>query len=172
MKAEILQALHFTENNYSFFSAATDSERFQIMFPDSQIAKSFSQGKTNISYNVNYGITPYLKKKLIYDVRNIPFCFKFDKTTNQQVKMQYDAYLQYWSRNYDEIINTYCGSLFVGHCASDNLVDHVNIFLHDLDLDYNYLVQVGMDGPNVNLSFENKLCLSIKSDYRTTFLGC
>ena len=48
VKAEILQALHFAENTYSFSSAATDSERFQIMFPDSQVAKSFSQGKTKI----------------------------------------------------------------------------------------------------------------------------
>ena len=65
VKAKILQTLHFAENNYSFSSAATDSERFQIMFLDSQIAKSFSQGKTKISYNVDYGIAPYLNPNLL-----------------------------------------------------------------------------------------------------------
>ena len=98
VKSEILQALHYAESNYSFASAATDSARFKIMFPDSQIAKSYSQGKTKMAYNINYGIAPYLKEKLIYDVRNTPFCFKLDETTNQQVQKQYDAYLQYWSK--------------------------------------------------------------------------
>ena len=42
--------------------------------------------------------------------------------------------------------------------------------MHGLDLDYSYLVQVGMDGPNLNLSFEKKLHLSMESDYRTACL--
>jgi len=70
-----------------------------MVFPDSQIVKNYSQGKTKMSYNVNYGIAPYFKKMLTYDVRNTPFCFKFDETTNIQVVKQYDGYLQYWSEN-------------------------------------------------------------------------
>ena len=42
VKSEILRALHYAESNYYFASAATDSARFKIMFPDSQIAKSYS----------------------------------------------------------------------------------------------------------------------------------
>ena len=41
-------------------------------------------------------------------------------------------------------------------CTSDNLLNHFNSFMKDLNLDYNHLIQVGMDGPNVNLSFEEK----------------
>ena len=36
---EIHQALHFLENGCSFSSIASDSVRFDVMFPDSQIAK-------------------------------------------------------------------------------------------------------------------------------------
>ena len=108
-----------------------------MMFPDSQFAKNYSQGKTRISYNINCGIAPYFKEKLLCDVCNTPFCIKFDDTTNGQVKKQCDAYLLYWSKSYDQIVNTFCGSLFVGHCASDHLVNYFNTFLKDLDLDYN-----------------------------------
>ena len=58
----------------------------------------------------------------------------------------------------------------MGHCSSDDLLDHINIFLKDLDIDHNYLIQVGMDGPNVNLSFEKKLRRSMESDFNTSFL--
>ena len=171
VQAEVPQALHFVENNYSFSSTASDRVGFEMMFPDSQIARGYGQEKTNISYDINYGITPCPKEMLI---RNMMFAisnfvFKFHETTNRQVRKQYDAYLLCWSKSYGKIVNTFCKSLCVGHCASDHLVDHFNTFLKDLDLDYIYLLQVCMDGPNVNLSFEKKLRSFMETNNRTSF---
>ena len=81
VNAEILQALHFADCNYSF--AKTDADRFREMFPDSMIAKSYQQS-TKVKYIIQYGIAPYVKEKLIYDIRNKPFTFKFDETTNRK----------------------------------------------------------------------------------------
>ena len=61
--------------------------------------------------------------------------FKFDETSNRQVIKQFDAYPLYRFKSYDKTVNSFCGSLFVGHCASDHLADHFNTFLKDLDLD-------------------------------------
>ena len=54
-------------------------------------------------------------------------------------------------------MNRYCGSLFVGHCTSDDLVEHLLTFINELSLDTRYLLHIGMDGPNVNLAFSRKL---------------
>ena len=97
LKAEVLQCLQFAEYNYSFASANSDGQRFRLMFPDFEIAKNYEQADTKIKYNIPFGIAPYLKEKLTYDVRNKPFTFKCDETTTSQVKKQYDGYLQYWS---------------------------------------------------------------------------
>ena len=68
------------------------------MLPDSQIAAaSYSQGKTKVKYNIQFGIAPHVKQLLIYDVNNKPFTFKFDETTSSQVKEQYDACIQLYS---------------------------------------------------------------------------
>ena len=170
VNAEILQALQFADCNYSFASAKTDADRFRKMFPDSMIAKCYQQSATKVKYAIQYGIAPYVKEKLIYDVRNKPFTFKFDETTNREVKKQYDGYLQYWSGTHNEIINAYCGSLFVGHCNSDQLVEHFNEFVENLSLDCKFLLHIGMDGPNVNLSFEQKLMLQLEELYGTSML--
>ena len=61
--------------------------------------------------------------------------------------------------------------LFVGHCASDHLVDHFNTFLKDLGLGNEYLIQVVMDGPTVNLSFKKKVRLSMETNNKTSFLN-
>ena len=36
-------------------------------------------------------------------------------------KKQYDGYLQYWSSSYEEIVKSYCGSIFIGHCSHKDL---------------------------------------------------
>ena len=110
---------------------------------------------TKLQYIIKFGISPYVKEKLIYDVKNTPYTFKFDETTNRQVYKQYDGYLQYWSNESDEIVNSYCGSLFIGHCTSENLLDHYIIY---------FLLYLVRDGSTVNLSFEEKLIDNLKGE--------
>jgi len=170
VNAEILQCLHFAEYNYSFASAKSNGKRFRLMFPDSEIAKKYDQAETKIKYNIQFGIAPFLKEKLIYDVKNKPFTFKFDETTTKQVKKQYDGYLRYLSPTFKEVTNLYCGSLFVGHCGSEQLLEHFQHFVKDLSLDCKLLLHIGMDGPNVNKSFHQKLVKQLEEDVGTTVL--
>ena len=100
---------------------------------------------TIAQYFIKFGIANYLKKKLIYDVNNTPYLFSFDKTTNSQVKKQYDAYLSYWSNRHNKVVNSYGG-----HCKGNDLVEHYNDFAKIMQLDSNYLPHIGMDGPKMN----------------------
>ena len=53
---------------------------------------------------------------------------------------------------------------------ADDLVEHYNHFVDEkLELKSDYLLHLGMDGPNVNLSFENKLESNLES-INTSFL--
>lgn len=139
------------------------------MFPGSSIAKSYSMADTKAQYRIKFGIAENLRKKLIYDVNNVPYSFLFDETTNNQVKKQYDAYLSYWSNRHDKVVCAYVGSLFVGHCTAVDLVEHYDEFVKRMELDSSYLLHLGMDGPNVNMSFENKLAESLR-EINTSFL--
>ena len=168
-KAEILQALHIVDKNLSFASAKSDSQRFQLMFPDSKIAQAYQQADTKVHYVIKYGIADHVKQGLIDDAATTPYSFLSDETTTSQVKKQYDAYLIYWSKKTDMVEHAYCGSLFVGHCAADDLVDHYREFIKQYGLDSNYLLHYGMDGPNVNISFENKMMTYLEEE-KTSFL--
>lgn len=170
LNAEVLQALHVTQYNISFSSAADHSSLFQAMFPDSAIAAAYKQSYTKISYILKFGIADYLKKQLIYDVKGVPYTFKFDETTTIQTKKQYDGYLQYWSPSRNEIVNAYCGSVFIGHCNHKDLVKHYREFESELELDSTNLLQLGMDGPNVNKKFATVLAAQVESDTDTKVL--
>ena len=71
-------------------------------------------------------------------------------------------------RNYfgswESSFNSYGGSLFIGHCTSENLLDHYKILTEKMNLDSSFLLHLGIDGPNVNLSFEEKLIDHLKGE--------
>ena len=64
LTAEVLQALNIIDKKQSFQSADGDNECFQMMFPDSGVAKSYKQGKTKVNYMVQYDIAPFMKALL------------------------------------------------------------------------------------------------------------
>ena len=157
IKAEALNALHYVQPNYSYASSSKQSELYKEMFPDSEIAKSFTSGYTKMAYIVRYGLAPYFEQKIKHDIANTPFTFKFDETTTKQVVKQYDGYVCYWSKIHGYIITSYLGLMFVGHCTATDLLDHYLAFKEKWNLDDNLLLHLGMDGPNVNLRFEKEL---------------
>ena len=77
--------------------------------------------------------------------------------------MQYDADVQFWSEKENRVIIAYCGSLFVGHCTARDLVSHFNDFDIRMKWDPKYLLHIGMDDPNINLSFK-KSCWQILNE--------
>lgn len=168
--AEILQVLNIVQTNGSFRSANGDNKRFQRMFPDSKIAKSYEQQESKVKYVLQYGIVPYIKKVLFEEVNHQTFCFKFDESTTSQVKKQYDAYLTYYSSSQKEIVTSYCGSLFVGHCLAEDLIKHFYEFMSRCGLDVKKLLHIGMDGPSVNKKFERMLLQSLEKNESTTFI--
>ena len=157
-RAELLDALHVVRSNHSFASVNGNAERYKLMFGDTNpVASGYQMCETKVMYIIKFGIAPYVRRKLCKDVADTPFSFLFDETTTSQVKKQYDGYVVYWSKKENRVVHSYCGSLFVGHCDANNLVDHYFDFVEALGLDSSMLLHYGMDGPNTNLSFEKKM---------------
>ena len=64
----------------------------------------------------------------------------------------------------------YCGSLFVGHCKAEQLVDHYKEFESEMSWDPSLLLHFGMDGPNVNLKFQNDVEKMFKDTLKKTLI--
>ena len=102
------------------------------MFPDSKIAKDYSQSKTKVKYVIEFGIAPHIRSLVQADIYERPFTFHFDETTTSQVKKQYDGYVTYYSKSRKEVCNAYCGTLFVGRCTADDMLVHFYEFMKKL----------------------------------------
>ena len=71
------------------------------------------------------------------------------KQLQVRLKKQYDGYVQFWSNTTNQIVNRYRDSVFVGHCRSEQLLEHFDEFAEELNWDPAFLLHIGMDGPNV-----------------------
>ena len=150
-KAEILWTLKATSAGYSNNSCTNNAELFQLMFPDSKIAQSFKLGPTKLKYLTNFGIAPHYKSALLDNVRNSPcHVISYDESLNLKTQSsEMDLLVRYFDEIELKVKTRYLDSQFLGHGTSTDLKRNFDDAVKELDP--NKLIQVGMDGPNVNL---------------------
>lgn len=150
LKSEIIWALNVATKHMSFNSCTDINNIFMEMFPDSEIAKSFSCAPTKCSYLLCFGIAKYFKEKLNGRILKCEFfSLCFDGSVNRVIqKDQVDIIIRFWDEVEQKVISRFIGAQFLGHAKADNLVKA----LHDSmeEVDSSKLIQIGMDGPNVN----------------------
>ena len=123
------------------------------MFPDSEICKKVKLGKTKMSYTVNYGLAPYFKKRLVSQLKKcdeIVVCF--DEAFNVISKRgQMDIVVRYWDDKTNQVSTRYLTSSFMRHSSAEDVLSAFKDGISELPL--HSIMQVSMDGPNVNWSF-------------------
>ena len=126
------------------------------MFPDSQVAKTFACGKTKYKYLVCHGIAPYFKEVLTKSLMELEHDSLFDESYNNIVKKgQMDMYIRYWNTSLNTVQTRYYNSQFMGKAAAKDVFKTFKECVNGMDEDK--LLQVSMDGPNVNTSFLTSL---------------
>ena len=85
LKDEIIETLHKTEYNHSFYSAEKDGEQYRLMIAGHPAAEKYSCPSTKSAYILRYGINEILKSEQIQDIKDVLYTFKSDKTTTSQV---------------------------------------------------------------------------------------
>ena len=159
-KAEILWTLKATSAGYSNNSCTNNAELFQLMFPDSKIAQSFKLGPAKLKHLINFGIAPHYKSASLDNVRNSPcHVISYDESLNSKTQSsEMDILVRYFDETELKVKTRYLDSQFLGHGSSTDLKRNFDDAVKGLDP--NQLIQVGMDGPNVNL----KLLQMIQDD--------
>lgn len=161
-KAEILWCLETVMCHKSLRTAEKDMVVLRRMFHDSQIAEKVQLGRDKLSYMMMFGIAPYYKSELDETLRNancivVGFDESLNKTTKKQ---QMDLNVRFWDEEKKEVITRYMTSKFLGRSRASDLLAAFKEGLGDIPL--NKLLQVSMDGPNVNWSFLRELKLDFQ----------
>jgi len=164
LKAWILWCMQVVSRHQSINSAGSIGDLFRAMFPDSDIAVKFGcLSSTKIGYIINHGLAPYFMKgvisKLVPPGPRLPLKFTscFDESFNTATyTKQMDIHIIYYNEEIKMIERSYIGSQFMGPAKQQDTMVEFKKAHDSLDIVHN-LVQVSMDGPNVNWAFINLL---------------
>ena len=170
LSAEILWALKVCTSHYSLNSSEASGALFHRMFPDSAIASSFKCGETKTSYLISHGIAPYLKSQLVEKLRSesAMFVLLFDESMNSKTQSkQMDVHLRFWIG--DEVRTRYYHSEFMGHATADDMVSVFDSVMSPLQIQN--MLQLSMDGPNVNWKFYDLINSKLQKDYSKSLLN-
>ena len=106
---------------------------------------------------VNHGIAPYVKDILRDDVRKSDlYIVSFDESMNDIIQTsEMDIFLRFWNDEANKVEDRYWDSEFLGHTTRQDLHDSLQEGLRLFDMEK--MVQLSMDGPNVNLKLLQKV---------------
>lgn len=158
LTSEIYWSLHVALNHQSFRSNDNISTLFKKMFPDSEIAKQFTCGRKKCSYLINFGLAPYFSNELISKLQKVShYVILFDESYNSVTKSeQMDFHVRFWDADNNCTITRYLSSQFLTKGDAETLLKHFKEATSELDP--SKLLQISMDGPNVNLKF-HRMCI-------------
>ena len=154
LEGEIIWALENTLNHQSFSSCESLSKLFTRMFSDSKIAEQFSLGKTKCRYYTVFGIAPYFKSLLVNSIKSAEyFVASYDESYNRVMdESQMDILIRYFDEESGKVNTRYYESKFLRRPNKDNLHSKLLEALQDENLPLQNMLQLSMDGPNVNLA--------------------
>ena len=172
ISAESMWVVHGVMNNSSFHSNSSISKLFSKMFHDSTIAQKFQLGETKTKYYLEHGLQVHfqdlLLKKVLNNTVSKYFVVCFDETLNENLQeKQLDMYVRYW--DCDKVITIYIQSEFLGKAQATHLVSCFENLNKIISL--KHLVQVSMDGPNVNHKAYRELSAISRNMYDHGFLN-
>lgn len=155
--AEILWALRLVNKRQSFHSLNEDNELFKRMFPDSQIAQGFAMKEKKAKYIISYGLAPYFRDLLQKSIDGLDsFVICFDEALNKiSQRGQMDIHIRFWDKVLGRISTRYLNSVFMGHATAKDILVKFKEGISPLKIEN--ILQISMDGPNVNWSFLNLL---------------
>ncbi|XP_062541413.1 uncharacterized protein LOC134209440 [Armigeres subalbatus] len=170
-EAEIRWCIQTVMNHKSLRAAEKDVAVLKRMFNDSEIASKLQLKKDKIAYMIMYGIAPYFKVELVDQINECDFFVAgFDESLNKVTKkQQMDINIRYWDKLSNSVITRYLTSQFLTRSRATDLLEAFQDGLKMLNL--KKLVQVSMDGPNVNWAFLRELKLELKEDTKLLDLG-
>ena len=126
--------------------------------------------RTKTMYSTNFGLGPYVKELLQNQISESPFiAVSYDESLNDVLqKGQLDFIIRYWDESASRVSTRYWNSTFLGHAKVADLKENYHAGIERINA--SKIMQISMDGPNVNLALYKELVAERKELNLSGFL--
>ena len=126
-------------------------------------------GERKCAYLCCFGLAPHFKQLLSDKIKNEDgFVLLFDESLNHKCKTkQMDIHVRLWDG--DHVTTRYYGSQFMGHATATDMVGHFKEATAQLNM--RNVLQLSMDGPNVNWKFHDLMNEDMQTDFGKSLIN-
>ena len=105
-------------------------------------------------------------------VRNVgDFVLLFDESLNKITHTkQMDIHVRYWQQENNQVQTRYMKSVYMGHGTADDMMEHFDKGVSNVKGLLHNLLQLSMDGPNVNWKFHRMFCENLEKDCKSNII--
>lgn len=167
-RAEIYLALSQVATKGSLRAFSDLCELFPRMFSDSAIAKKMQMHKDKLAYVITYGLGPFFQDSVVSEVSKCDFfAVSFDESLNKVAKKtQMDLVVRFFTQ---KVETRYLTSTFLQGAKACDLLESFKNSITGLGLRLSKMINVSMDGPNVNKKFLEDLKAYLRADPEILF---
>ena len=167
-KVEILWVLEVIESHFSHNSSQSIVHLLKMMLSYSKIVEKLCLGSTKLAYLITHRLAPFFHDELLKLI-SLKFVICFDEAFNEiSRKGQMDIVIRFWDSSVNKVCSRYLSLSFMGHSTAEDIMN--NFLEASSDIKLCNLVQVSMNGPNVNWCFLEQLSSDLHDEYGTTML--
>lgn len=114
IKAELMWTMKLVTDHQSYKSSETASQLFQVMFPDSNIAKQFKCGERKSAYLAVYGLGEHFRTLLKTTITG-PYTVLFDESLNHKMQTkQMDIHIRFWNDTTKKVETRFFNTVTLG----------------------------------------------------------
>lgn len=159
LTAELCWTIKVINSHYSYKSCEYAGKIFQFMFHDSLIAKTCACAERKAAYLATFGIAPHFLTLLKERAKKqAGFVLLFDESMNNELQSsQMDVHIRFCN-----VQTRYLTSCFMDHHTSEQIYEKLEAVIHDFGM--SKMIQLSMDGPNVNWKLYDIMQESIEKE--------
>ena len=163
IKSEVLFSSFVAEHNLAINVAEHAGKLFKAMFPDSEIAKRFSCGRTKTTEVIKGALAPFYTKPVITAMCRGPFSILMDETTDNTTEKEAVLLCVFFDDKLGRVVCRFYGLPVCNIATGQTLFKLIEDAFAKDGIPWNNLVGFGSDGASVMLGSRNSVLSRLRS---------
>ena len=171
--AEVYFATFIAEHNLPFSASDHFSKLCKVMFPDSEIAKKFSSGRTKTTALVKHALAPAFNDNVIETCQSSPFSILCDGGNDQVDRKFFAILVRYWDQSQRQAVTRFLALPVCNIATAEALFESLSNEIESRGIPWSNMIGYASDSASVMVGVRNSVLSRVRSKQPKIFsLGC
>ena len=160
------------EHNLLYEASSHAGPLFRKMIPDSNIAKKYGCAATKTAAIVNYALAPSLHDGLVNHIRENPFSFAIDGSSDTGTESMYPLVVRIY-KTLQAVCTRFWRMCLVSDCSANGIFHKVSEAFDIDGIPWCNIIGLSLDNASVNMGKHNGLCRKFEAKNSSVYTyGC